>query len=72
MNTALDVNHWQTLRERLSGLPNGDGVNIAYEAVDRHVAEGFGSTTAMRFLGKRDAPDGAGQEYTYQRLSTES
>ena len=72
MNTALEANHWQTVRDQLVGLPAGDGVNIAYEAVDRHVAEGFGSTVAMRFLGKHDAPDAAGQSYSYQRLATET
>jgi acetyl-CoA synthetase len=72
VNTTLDTDRWQTLRDRLVGLPDGDGINITYEAVDRHVAEGYGSTTAMRFLGKHDAPDSQGDQYTYQRLSTET
>ena len=37
--------------ELLDGLPDG-ALNIAYEAVDRHVANGYGSDTALRWLGK--------------------
>ncbi len=72
MNTTLAADRWQSVRDQLVGLPGGDGVNIAHEAVDRHVAEGFGSTIAMRFLGKHEAPDDAGEQYTYQRLATET
>ena len=72
MNTVLAADRPQPSRDRLVGLPAGEGVNIAYEAVDRHVAEGFGSTPAMRFLAKHDAPDAGGERYTYQRLSTET
>ena len=72
MNTTLAADRWQSVRDQLVGLPGGDGVNIAHEAVDRHVVEGFGSTTAMRFLGKHDAPDDPGEHYTYQRLATET
>ena len=28
---------WEDARRELSGLPGGKGLNIAYEAVDRHV-----------------------------------
>ena len=35
MSTVND-DLWGTVRGRLSGLPGGAGVNIAYEAVDRH------------------------------------
>jgi len=72
VNTTLAADRWQSVRDQLVGLPGGDGVNIAHEAVDRHVVEGFGSTTAMRFLGKHDAPDDPGEHYTYQRLATET
>ncbi len=71
MNAAVTTDRWQSVRDRLVGLPGG-GVNIAYEAVDRHVAEGFGSTIAMRFLAKDAAPDADGDRYTYQRLATET
>ncbi len=63
---------WNRLRDRLAGLPDGAGVNIAHEAVDRHVTEGFGGDIAMRFLAKSDAPDAIGDEYTYHRLAIET
>ena len=71
MNTAVTADRWQSVRDRLVGLPGG-GINIAYEAVDRHVTEGYGSTIAMRFLAKDAAPDADGERYTYQRLATET
>ena len=43
---------WAEAREALDGLPDG-GLNIAHEAVDRHVAEGRGERVALRWLGKR-------------------
>jgi acetyl-CoA synthetase len=72
VDTMFETDRWQSARNRLVGLPGGDGVNIAFEAVDRHVAEGHGSTTAIRFLGKHDVPEANGQLYTYQRLATET
>jgi acetyl-CoA synthetase len=60
---------WEPYRSRLAGLPEGEGVNIAYEAVDRHVDEGHGRDVAFRFLSKRDAPDALGDTYTYERLA---
>ncbi len=41
---------WRQARRQLSGLPDG-GLNIAVEAVDRHVEEGMGDRTALRCLG---------------------
>lgn len=43
---------WGTARSDLDGLPQG-GLNIAYEAVDRHVRHGRGTKTALRWLGRR-------------------
>jgi acetyl-CoA synthetase len=43
---------WQGARPALDGLPNGAGLNIAHEAVDRHVARGRGERLAIRWLGK--------------------
>ncbi|HEY5662397.1 MAG TPA: AMP-binding protein [Ilumatobacter sp.] len=63
---------WEAMRARLAGLPFHEGVNIAHEAVDRHVADGFGSQPAMRFLAKGDDPDAPGTVYTYQRLAVET
>jgi len=42
---------WDQARAALAGLPDG-GLNIAYEAVDRHVHDGRGDKTAIRWLGK--------------------
>ena len=43
---------WNVERCRLAGLPGG-GINIAHEAVDRHVAEGRGDRRALVSLGRR-------------------
>jgi acetyl-CoA synthetase len=43
---------WNAARQLLAGLPGG-GLNIAYEAVDRHVAEGHGGRPALLCLGRR-------------------
>ncbi|MCQ4080605.1 acetate--CoA ligase [Streptomyces sp. RB6PN25] len=45
---------WARAREQLSGLPGGKGLNIAYEAVDRHVAHGRGGHVALRCIGRDD------------------
>jgi acetyl-CoA synthetase len=42
---------WHEARTRLAGLPGG-GLNIAFEALDRHVRAGDGDTLALRFLAK--------------------
>ncbi|MGZ4536993.1 MAG: acetate--CoA ligase [Nocardioidaceae bacterium] len=56
---------WRAARERLDGLPDGHGLNIAYEAVDRHVRHGEGAMVALRHIDL----DGAVTTYTYERLS---
>lgn len=43
--------NWETERKFLDGLPNG-GLNIAYEAVERHARGSQAGTVALRFLGK--------------------
>jgi acetyl-CoA synthetase len=63
---------WQALRDRLAGLPDGEGVNIAHEAVDRHLDDGHGDDIAFRFLAKSDPPEAPGDTYTYQRLAIET
>jgi acetyl-CoA synthetase len=42
---------WDQARARLDGLPGG-GLNIAHEAVDRHVAHGQGDRLALRWLAR--------------------
>ncbi len=43
---------WEGAGALLDGLPGGKGLNIAYEAVDRHVAHGRGSRVALRCLDR--------------------
>jgi acetyl-CoA synthetase len=43
---------WAAARARLAGLPAG-GLNIAYEAVDRHADGPLADKVALRFLSKR-------------------
>ncbi|HVY29640.1 MAG TPA: acetate--CoA ligase [Polyangiaceae bacterium] len=56
---------WEQMRAGLDGLPGGQGLNIAYEAVDRHVAHGFGERAAIRWMGKA----GAARDISYAELS---
>ncbi len=51
----------------LAGLPRGKGVNIAFEAADRHVAEGNGGRVALRCLGR-----GGRRDVTYAELAEAS
>jgi acetyl-CoA synthetase len=59
---------WQQMRRELDGLPGGKGLNIAYEAVDRHAAGPLGKHLALRWLGK----DGTVLDYTYGELREQS
>ena len=45
---------WRAARGELDGLAGG-GLNIAYEATDRHVARGRGDHRAIVWIGKNDA-----------------
>jgi acetyl-CoA synthetase len=56
---------WDAARAQLDGLPGGRGLNIAYEAVDRHLAHGRGGHLALRWLGKQ----GQVLDCTYGRLA---
>ena len=60
---ALD---WVEARRLLDGLPSG-GLNIAYEAVYRHVARGDGHRCALRFIDKR----GRRSDLSYEALAGE-
>ena len=55
---------WDDARGELDGLPGG-GLNIAHEALDRHVAAGFGERLAMRFIAR----DWSRDDYSYAGLS---
>ncbi|UCE32534.1 MAG: AMP-binding protein, partial [Burkholderiales bacterium] len=55
---------WQQAREALHGLPGG-GLNIAFEAVERHARGPRAGHVAIRWLGR----DGASRDLTYAELS---
>ena len=55
---------WVEARAQLDGLP-GNGLNIAHEAIDRHLACGRGASLALRWIGR----DNRKREYTYAALS---
>jgi acetyl-CoA synthetase len=58
---------WNAARARLDGLAGG-GLNIAHEAVDRHVAAGHGGETAIIWLGR----EGERRTLTYAELAAEA
>ncbi|WP_037826366.1 acetate--CoA ligase [Streptomyces sp. NRRL B-1347] len=66
-DTARARFDWAQARDLLAGLPDG-GLNIAYEAVDRHVTEGRGSHTALRCVRR----DGSVESVTYAQLALRS
>lgn len=43
---------WESVRNELSGLPGGQGLNIAHEAVDRHAQGSQGERIALRWLSR--------------------
>jgi acetyl-CoA synthetase len=45
---------WDRARAQLDGLPGGRGLNIAYEAVDRHAAGARRDAVAVRCVAKDD------------------
>ena len=47
---------WAAARSLLRGLPDG-GLNIAFEAVDRHLDEGLADKVAIRWLGRDSQRD---------------
>jgi len=55
---------WQNEQSLLTGLPEGNGINIAHEAVDRHAIGPLKNTVALRWLRK----DNSVEEATYANL----
>lgn len=45
---------WDEISAALDWLPEGQGLNIAYEAIDRHVLHGRGHDIALRWLSKNE------------------
>ncbi len=56
---------WVQARADLSGLPGGRGLNIGYEAVDRHAGSGRRDAVALRCLDRH----GGVTDLTYGELS---
>ncbi|MHB0950790.1 MAG: acetate--CoA ligase [Allorhizobium sp.] len=54
---------WDDARALLDGLPGG-GLNIAHEAIDRHIDKGQGGKTAIRWIAK----DEGRHDFTYAEL----
>jgi acetyl-CoA synthetase len=65
--TACSRFSWTEARAALSGLPDG-GLNIAYEAVDRHAAGPHASHQALRFI----RADGSVHAVTFAELSEQT
>jgi hypothetical protein len=65
--TPAPPDPWAGARADLAGLPGG-GLNIAHEAVDRHVDEGRGGDVALRCV----AEDGTSRTLTYDGLRQET
>ena len=59
---------WLQARQQLAGLPGGLGINIAYEAVDRHLAGPGRDRPALRCIDRR----GSRTEITYAGLADAS
>lgn len=59
---------WEKARALLDGLPGGQGLNIAHEAVDRHAAGPLANKVALRWIGKA----GARRDLTYADLRDET
>lgn len=56
--------NWATAQSMLDELPDGH-LNIAHEAIERHIATGHGAQVALRWIAK----SGARTDYTYGDLS---
>jgi acetyl-CoA synthetase len=59
---------WDNVRRELSGLPGCKGLNIAYEAIDRHANSARRDHLALRWLGK----GGGVRDFTYGDLQAQS
>ena len=66
--TCLQFSWDEARKQRLDGLPDAKGLNIAYEAVDRHVLHGRGGRIAIRWLGK----SGSRRELSYAELALDT
>jgi len=58
---------WDAARAELAGFPDG-GLNIAHEALDRHVLSGRGAQLALRWVGRDDTV----RDFTYAELTAQA
>ncbi|HXW64453.1 MAG TPA: acetate--CoA ligase [Burkholderiaceae bacterium] len=58
---------WDAARRELDGLPGG-GINIAWEAVERHARGPLATKVAIRWLGR----DGTTRNISYQELARDA
>jgi acetyl-CoA synthetase len=56
---------WEAVRREFEGLPDGRGLNLAHEAVDRHATGPRAQHLALRWLGK----DGTIRDLTYADMA---
>jgi acetyl-CoA synthetase len=56
---------WEAARRELEGLPGGSGLNIAYEATDRHARGPLRDKRALRWLGR----NGQVRDFTFLDLA---
>jgi acetyl-CoA synthetase len=55
---------WEQARADLDGLPGGKGLNIAYEAIDRHAAGERAEHVALRWISRDDEV----RDFTYREM----
>ncbi|MFD0778659.1 AMP-binding protein [Flavobacterium myungsuense] len=59
---------WENVAKELSGLPEGRGLNIAHEAIDKHALTNQKNSIALRFIRK----DSNFQDFTYSELKIQT
>jgi len=59
---------WEKITGELSGLPQGKGLNIAHEAIDRYSTGNLKDTVALRFIRKNRSVD----DLTYSMLQKQT
>lgn len=59
---------WKIIAGELSGLPDGKGLNIANEAIDRHALSHLKDTVALRFVHK----DRSFHDFSYSDLQIQT
>ncbi|MCJ7758413.1 MAG: AMP-binding protein, partial [Gillisia sp.] len=59
---------WENIGKELNGLPQGKGLNIAHEAIDRHSTGKLKDTVAIRFIRKNRSVN----DFTYSMLQKQT